>query len=77
MQWRNGHAHRDAGHHHHYQRVHGIAAVADSYQVFAVVDALAAKVYARIFPNYQLLIERYAKAQDVEKSHELLDSQRG
>ncbi|MGB3044305.1 MAG: hydrolase [Xanthobacteraceae bacterium] len=35
-----------------------------------------ANVYARIFPAYQLLIESYLKAQDVEKNHEQLDSQR-
>jgi nicotinamidase-related amidase len=35
-----------------------------------------ANVYARIFPAYQLLIESYLKAQDVEKTHEQLDSQR-
>jgi nicotinamidase-related amidase len=35
-----------------------------------------AKLYAMIFPSYQLLIESYAKAQEVEKKHEQLDSQR-
>lgn len=35
-----------------------------------------ANVYAKIFPAYQLLIESYLKAQDVEKTHEQLDSQR-
>ncbi len=30
----------------------------------------------KIFPNYQLLIESYLKAQEVQKSHEPLDSQR-
>lgn len=97
-----------------------IAAVADGYQVFAVVDASGtyskmaqeitlarvaqagvvpmdtaavaselqktwhredaqqwAEVYASIFPNYQLLIESYMKAQDVANNHEQLDSQRG
>ena len=97
-----------------------IAAVADGYQVFAVVDASGtyskmaeeitlarvaqagvvpmdtaavaselqrtwhrddaqewAQIYTQIFPNYQLLIESYMKAKDVEKNHELLDSQRG
>ena len=97
-----------------------IAAVADGYQVFAVVDASGtyskmaeeitlarvtqagvvpmdtaavaselqrtwhrddaqewAQIYTQIFPNYQLLIESYMKAQAVEKSHEQLDSQRG
>ncbi|QNP40713.1 hydrolase [Lysobacter solisilvae (ex Woo and Kim 2020)] len=40
-------------------------------------DAMAwAEVYTQIFPNYQLLIESYMKAQDVEKNHEQLDSQR-
>ena len=96
-----------------------IAAAADGYQVFAVVDASGtyskmaeeitlarvvqagvvpmdtaavaselqktwnrddaqqwAGIYASIFPNYQLLIESYMKAQDVEKNHEQLDSQR-
>ncbi|MFC3550600.1 hydrolase [Lysobacter cavernae] len=97
-----------------------IAAVADGYQVFAVIDASGtyskmaqeitlarivqagvvpvdtaavaselqktwhrddaqqwAEVYTRIFPPYQLLIESYLKAQDVEKNHEALDSERG
>ncbi len=92
-----------------------IAAVADGYQVFAVIDASGtyskmaeeitlarvvqagvvpmdtaavaseiqrtwnrddaqqwAEVYTKIFPNYQLLIESYLKAQEVQKSHEPL-----
>lgn len=96
-----------------------IAAVADGYQVFAVVDASGtyskmaeeitlarvvqagvvpmdtaavaseiqrtwnredaqqwAAIYTQVFPNYQLLIESYQKAQDVQKNHEQLDSQR-
>ena len=96
-----------------------IAAAADGYQVFAVIDASGtyskmaeeitlarvvqagvvpmdtaavaseiqktwnradaqewAAIYTNIFPNYQLLIESYMKAQDVEKNHEQLDSQR-
>lgn len=96
-----------------------IAAVADGYQVFAVVDASGtyskmaeeitlarvvqagvvpmdtaavaseiqrtwnredaqqwAAIYTQIFPNYQLLIESYQKAQDVQRNHEQLDSQR-
>lgn len=96
-----------------------IAAVADGYQVFAVIDASGtyskmaeeitlarvaqagvvpmdtaavaseiqrtwnrddaqqwAEVYTNIFPNYQLLIESYLKAQGVQKNHEQLDSQR-
>lgn len=36
-----------------------------------------AEVYTKIFPEYQLLIESYLKAQAVEKNHEQLDSQRG
>lgn len=36
-----------------------------------------AKVYTKIFPPYQLLIESYAKAQQVASDHEVLDSQRG
>jgi nicotinamidase-related amidase len=36
-----------------------------------------AKVYTKIFPPYQLLIESYAKAQQVASDHEMLDSQRG
>lgn len=36
-----------------------------------------AEVYTRIFPPYQLLIESYAKAQQVVTEHETLDSQRG
>ncbi len=35
-----------------------------------------AKIYTKIFPPYQLLIESYMKAQQVEKDHEQLDSQR-
>jgi nicotinamidase-related amidase len=35
-----------------------------------------AKIYTNIFPAYQLLIESYMKAQQVEKDHETLDSQR-
>ncbi len=35
-----------------------------------------AEVYTRIFPEYQLLIESYGKAQAVAKSGEQLDSQR-
>ncbi|HEY5850401.1 MAG TPA: hydrolase [Lysobacter sp.] len=97
-----------------------IAAVAEGYQVFAVVDASGtyskmaqeitlarivqagvvpmdtaavaselqrtwhrddalqwAQIYTAIFPSYQLLIESHAKAQDVEKQHEPLDSARG
>ena len=30
----------------------------------------------QIFPPYQLLIESYGKAREVEKGHETLDSQR-
>jgi nicotinamidase-related amidase len=40
-------------------------------------DALQwAESYTKICPAYQLLIESYMKAQDVEKNHEVLDSQR-
>jgi nicotinamidase-related amidase len=96
-----------------------IAAVADGYQVFAVVDASGtyskmaeevtlarvaqagvvpmdtaavaselqrtwhrddaqqwAEIYTHIFPNYQLLIESYMKAQEVQKNQEQLDSAR-
>ncbi|WP_075656492.1 hydrolase [Pseudochrobactrum sp. B5] len=35
-----------------------------------------AEVYTKIFPTYQLLIESYVKAQEVEKNHEVLDSMR-
>ena len=35
-----------------------------------------AEVYTRIFPAYQLLIESYARAQDVVTRHEQLDSAR-
>lgn len=35
-----------------------------------------AQIYTKIFPTYQLLIESYMKAQQVEKNHEQLDSQR-
>jgi hypothetical protein len=34
------------------------------------------KVYTMLFPSYQLLIESYAKAREVEQRHEQLDSQR-
>ncbi|CAB3628220.1 hydrolase [Achromobacter pestifer] len=96
-----------------------IAAVADGFQVFAVIDASGtyskmaqeitlarvvqagvvpmdtaavaselqrtwhredalqwAELYGHIFPSYQLLSESYAKAQDVQKNQEVLDSQR-
>ncbi|RJG08372.1 hydrolase, partial [Massilia cavernae] len=33
--------------------------------------------YTRIFPEYQLLIDSYAKAQDVAAKNEQLDSARG
>ena len=36
-----------------------------------------AEVYTQIFPPYQLLMESYAKAQEVATNHEVLDSQRG
>lgn len=35
-----------------------------------------AEVYTKIFPAYQLLIESYVEAQEVEKNHEVLDSMR-
>ncbi len=35
-----------------------------------------AKAYSAVFPPYELLIESYAKAQQVVKDHEVLDSQR-
>jgi nicotinamidase-related amidase len=35
-----------------------------------------AHIYTKIFPAYQLLIESYLKAQQVEKNHEQLDSTR-
>lgn len=35
-----------------------------------------AKVYTMIFPPYQLLIESYQKAREVEQKHETLDSMR-
>lgn len=35
-----------------------------------------AEIYTMIFPPYQLLIESYAKAQDVVRNSEALDSQR-
>ncbi len=96
-----------------------ISAVAEGYQVFAVVDASGtyskmaqeitlarvvqagvvpidtagvcselqqtwhrddaqgfAEAYSAIFPDYQLLIESYIKAQEVVTNHEVLDSQR-
>lgn len=36
-----------------------------------------AEVYTKIFPPYALLIESYAKAQEVATKHEKLDSERG
>jgi nicotinamidase-related amidase len=40
-------------------------------------DALEwASLYTKMFPEYQLLIESYLKAQDVTKNNEALDSQR-
>ena len=35
-----------------------------------------AGLYTKIFPEYQLLIESYMKAQDVSKNSEVLDSAR-
>ncbi|MEK7695441.1 MAG: hydrolase, partial [Pseudomonadota bacterium] len=35
-----------------------------------------AEIYTKIFPAYQLLIESYLKAQDVQKNGEALDSSR-
>jgi hypothetical protein len=35
-----------------------------------------AEIYTKIFPAYQLLIESYSKARDVQKNDEVLDSQR-
>jgi nicotinamidase-related amidase len=35
-----------------------------------------AKVYTQIFPPYQLLIESYARAQEVQRKGEVLDSMR-
>ena len=35
-----------------------------------------AAIYTKIFPAYQLLIESYTKAREVESKHEVLDSQR-
>lgn len=35
-----------------------------------------AKVYTMIFPPYQLLIESYTKAQEVQRKGEVLDSMR-
>ena len=35
-----------------------------------------AEAYSLIFPHYRLLIESYAKAQQVVTEHEVLDSQR-
>ena len=35
-----------------------------------------AEAYSAVFPQYQLLIESYAKAQEVVTKHEVLDSQR-
>ncbi|MBS1831477.1 MAG: isochorismatase family protein [Acidobacteria bacterium] len=40
-------------------------------------DAMAwAEIYTKIFPEYQLLIESYGKAQEVIQKNEILDSQR-
>jgi hypothetical protein len=35
-----------------------------------------AEVYAEAWPHYRLLMESYAKAQEVVAKHEVLDSQR-
>ena len=35
-----------------------------------------AEIYTQIFPEYRLLIESYAKAQEVVTKNEVLDSQR-
>lgn len=36
-----------------------------------------AQANTEMFPEYQLLIESYGKAQDVATNNEVLDSQRG
>lgn len=55
-----------------------VAAVASELQKTWNRDDAAqwAQAYTGIFPNYQLLIESYAKAQQVVKNSEALDSQR-
>ena len=55
-----------------------VAAVASELQKTWHRDDAAewASTYAMIFPNYQLLIESYTKAQEVAKNNEVLDSQR-
>ncbi|CAM3728626.1 hypothetical protein ACLSZP_07085 [Avibacterium avium] len=35
-----------------------------------------AEAYQAVFPEYQLLIESYQKAREVEKNHEVLDSEK-
>lgn len=52
------------------------AAVASELQkTWNRADALAwAETYTHIFPAYQLLMESYAKAQQVVTEHEVLDS---
>lgn len=54
------------------------AAVASELQkIWNREDAMQwAELYTNVFPNYALLIESYMKAQEVEKKHEQLDSQR-
>ena len=54
------------------------AAVASELQkTWNRLDALeSAGIYTKIFPAYQLLIESYAKAQEVVTNHEQLDSAR-
>ncbi|MNR67063.1 hypothetical protein D3C85_1908630 [compost metagenome] len=55
-----------------------VAAVASELQKAWNRDDAAqwAQAYTGIFPNYQLLIESYAKAQEVVRNQEVLDSQR-
>ena len=55
-----------------------VAAVASELQKTWNRDDAAqwAQAYTGIFPNYQLLIESYAKAQEVVRNQEVLDSQR-
>lgn len=53
------------------------AVLSEPQQTWNRPDALEwAAAYGEVFPPYQLLIESYAKAQEVVKNHGQLDSAR-
>ena len=65
-------------HHAGWRRAHGHRRVASELQKTWHRDDVEewAKVYTQIFPPYQLLIESYQRAREVENKGEQLDSMR-